>query len=357
MPMISSNLQGSLSALAMLALCSCASNPVPAPVAPGAAPTAAAAPARGAATTHLCGANAQYVTFASLGVPQAERPVDLVTTDDADYVLFAPARLVKLTREEGKVKLQTIVGDPGQSWQTMALDPIDNTLWVATGEFVLVHVSPSLHQQTVPLQRVAGSGGFVRLVVATDAIYAAPACASDAVWRIDRNGKVLAASFPLEADLSRPQDDFAQQCARVRLDRDPEGHVVAWDWHKKALFRVDDQGAWHDVNGGVFATLPDPRVLTGVDVGGGGEQWYFTGAAGLFLWKGRPVFLGQPTIHNIGTGADTVLLVPQGETARELIEACHGASIQRVATTPHRYAALLRGGIVLGDLAGAPDLQ
>ena len=94
-----------------------------------------------------------------------------------------------------------------------------------------------------------------------------------------------------------------------------------------------------------------------MDVGSRGEQWYFTGAAGLFLWKGKPVFLGAPTIRSLGRGgADTVLLVPEPDGAREVIEGCRGASILRVATTASRYAALAHGGIVLGDLADAPDL-
>ncbi len=145
-------------------------------------------------------------------------------------------------------------------------------------------------------------------------------------------------------------------CSQVRLDRDPEGRVVAWDWHERKLHRADEQGVWSDADGGVFAALPDSHVLKGVDVGTASEQWYFDVAAGLFLWKGQPVFLGSPTIRNLGKGSDTVLLVPRAGKPYELIETCFGASIFRVASTPNRYAALTRNGIVLGDFATAPDL-
>ncbi|HVT57580.1 MAG TPA: hypothetical protein VHR45_04195 [Thermoanaerobaculia bacterium] len=337
---------------AALLLCSCASS------SPGGAPAARPEVKREAkpeAATHICHPKASFASFASLGVPESERAVDLVSTDDFDYLLFAPARLVRLSRQQGQVKVEMVVGDSGAPWKALALDPVDGSVWVATAEFFLVHVSPSLRMTKVPLQRVAGSGGFVRLVVARDAIYAAPTCADDAVWRIDRTGKILGSAFRVVRDSEQP-DTMAELCSGVRLDRDPDGNVVAWDWRQRQLHRVDEQGVWSKVDGGAFAALPSPRVLKGVDVGSRNEQWYFSGAAGLFLWKGKPVFLGQGTIRNLGQGSDTVLLVPAAGGTRELLESCRGASLLRVATTANRYAALIHAGIVLGDLATAPDL-
>jgi hypothetical protein len=332
-----------LAVVSLLPLCSCASSPPP------------AAKQEPPAAPHICHPKASFVTFVSLGVPESERALDLATTDDYDYVLFAPARLLRLSRLQGQVKVEMLVGESGERWKALALDPLDGSVWVATEEFVLVHVSPSLRMTKVPLQRVAGSGGFVRLVVARDAIYAAPTCADDGVWRIDRTGKILASAFPAAHDSDQPRT-MAQLCSRVRLDRDPEGNVVVWGWQERQLHRVDEQGAWSQVDAGVFATLPDTQAIKGVDVGSLREQWYFSGAAGLFLWKGKPVFLGTPTIRNVGRGADTVLLVPAPGGARELIENCHGASLSRVAATANRYTALIGTGIVLGDMATAPDL-
>jgi hypothetical protein len=330
--------------LLLLLLGSCASN------APPASPAAAKPGA-----PHVCYPQASYVSFVSLGVPESERALDLVSTDAYDYVLFAPARLMRLSRLQGQVKVEMVVGDGGERWTALAFDPLDGSIWIATETFVLVHVSPSLRRTHVPLQRVAGSGGFVRLVVARDAIYAAPTCADDAIWRVDRSGKILSSAFPTAHDSDEPAP-VGQLCARVRLDRDPEGNVVAWDWRQRQLYRVDEQGAWSQVDGGVFAALPDARVLKGVGVGSRNEQWYFSGAAGLFLWKGKPVFLGSPTIRSLRNGADTVLLVPEAGGTRELVETCHGAALLRVAATPSRYAALIGSGIVLGDMAMAPDL-
>jgi hypothetical protein len=325
----------------LLLMCSCASSPPPA-----AQQEAPAAP-------HICHPKASFVTFVSLGVPESERALDLITTDDYDYVLFAPARLMRLSRLQGQVKVEMVWGGKGESWKALALDPLDGSIWVATEEFVLVRVSPSLQVTRVPLQRVAGSGGFVHLVVARDAIYAAPTCADDGVWRIDRAGKILSSAFPSVHDPNQPEW-LSMLCSRVRLDRDPEGNVVVWDWKERRLHRVDERGVWSPAaDDGLFASLPAP-ALKGVDVGSRNEQWYFSGAAGLFLWKGKPVFLGAGTIRT--RGAATVLLVPAAGGARELIENCHGASLSRVAATANRYAALIGTGIVLGDMATAPDL-
>jgi hypothetical protein len=353
------SLARSLLSLPLVLLCSCASAPASpaAPAAPAASHAAPAAPAAPAPpkAAHICHPKARFVSFTSLGVPEEERAVDLVSTDDYDYVLFAPARLLRLSRDADQVKVEMVLGEQGGTaahWQAIALDPLDGSVWVATDDFTLVHVLPSLRRTKVPLQRVAGTGGFVRLVVARDSIYAAPACAGEAVWRIDRAGKILGAAFPLVRDPDQPVPS-SLVCSNVRLDRDPEGHVVAWD--SMQLHRANE-GVWSAVDSGVFAALPDSRVLKGVEVGTANEQWYFNGAAGLFLWKGQPVFLGSPTIRNLGKGADTILLVPRAGQAHELIETCFGASIFRVASTPSRYAALTRKGIVLGDFATAPDL-
>ena len=347
----------SILSLPLALLSSCASAPSsPAPRAAAAASHAAApAPPKAA---HICHPKASFVSFTSLGVPEDERAVDLVSADDYDYVLFEPARLLRLSRDSGQVKVVMVVGESGSNaahWKAIALDPLDGSVWVATDDFTLVHVLPSLRRTKVPLQRVSGTGGFVRLVVARDAIYAAPACAGEAVWRIDRTGRILGAAFPVVRDPDEPvQSSLA--CSHVRLDRDPEGRVVAWDGDRRQLHRADEQGVWSDAEGAIFAALPDSHALKGVDVGTTSEQWYFDGAAGLFLWKGQPVFLGSPTIRNLGKGSDTILLVPHAGQARELIETCFGASIFRVAATPSRYAALIRNGIVLGDFATAPDL-
>jgi len=348
-------LAGLAGLLGCLLLGACASSP-PAAGPEGTPGSAAPSQPPRQAAAHICHPKASFVSFESLGVPGSERAIDLASTDDYDYVLFAPARLMRLSRREGAVKVEMVVGETGTAWKALTLDPLDGSVWVATEEFVLVHVLPSLRKDKVPLQRVAGTGGFVRLVAARDALYAVPTCADDGVWRIDRTGKILSSAFPVVRDAAEPVA-ASQLCSRVRLDRDPDGNVVAWDWRERKLYRVDAHGTWTEADGGIFASLPDARTLKGVDVGSRGEQWYFTGAAGLFLWKGKPVFLGAPTIRALGRGgADTVLLVPEPGGAREVIEGCRGASILRVATTASRYAALAHGGIVLGELADAPDL-
>ncbi len=97
---------------------------------------------------------------------------------------------------------------------------------------------------------------------------------------------------------------------------------MAWDWRERKLHRVDAHGTWTEADGGIFNVLARRphaercgRGLAQV------KQWYFTGAAGLFVpwWKGKPVFPGsvRRPIRSLGRGApDTVLLGHRSRGAR-----------------------------------------
>ncbi|HEY2739857.1 MAG TPA: hypothetical protein VGK45_15725, partial [Thermoanaerobaculia bacterium] len=87
------------------------------------------------------------------------------------------------------------------------------------------------------------------------------------------------------------------------------------------------------------------------------EAWYVNiGFVGdLFWWKGKPVLLGPVTARSLG-GRDTLLLVPQGDGMKEVLENCYGAHILAVTNTPTQYAAVTWDAIILGDFAAAPDL-
>ncbi len=124
------SLPRSLLSLPLLLLCSCASAPTASPAAPAppaaprAAPAAAAAPAAPKAA-RICHPKARFVSFTSLGVPEEERAIDLASTEDHDFVLFAPARLLRLSREAGQVKVEMVLGATGSHWKAIALDPLD----------------------------------------------------------------------------------------------------------------------------------------------------------------------------------------------------------------------------------------
>ncbi len=95
-------------------------------------------------------------------------------------------------------------------------------------------------------------------------------------------------------------------------------------------------------------------MVQGVDVGGADEQWYVgRDATDVFLWKGRPVFLGPAAAGGL---LSRVFFVPTAGGTRELVESCYGNLILDVATDGTRYAAITERTVVFGDIASAPDL-
>jgi hypothetical protein len=290
-------------------------------------------------------------------------PIAVALGKDATYVLFDPARLLRLTRKDGKIQAEMALGPAGERWTALDVDPGDGAVWISTDHMSLVRVSPEWKTKAVKIQKVEGHGGFRRLLVAADAIYAAPECAETGVWRISQDGKVLGTAFPApprSADEPLRPDEL--NCSPVRLERDAEGRIVAWDPATETLRRADAQGAWTEVDSGFFRTVEDSlpgaqqTVVKGVAVGEKDEQWYLKSRPrDLFWWKGKPVFLGPITTKSAG-GLETLLLVPGPDQVGEVIENCYGSTIRAIASDATRYAAITSNAVVLGDFATAPDL-
>jgi hypothetical protein len=248
----------------------------------------------------------------------------------------------------------------------LAVDPLDDSVWAVSHSSVnLYQITADGQMSTVKLQRkIEGKGGFSGLVVSRDAIYAQPTCADTAVWRLDRSGRLLGTAFNAppkkddEAEVVLPGAGPQSGCYSVRLERDDQGHVLAWDREKRTAYQVDDQGNWSPAESPLFAHFKEhgsDLTLKGVDIGEQSEQWYFPGVGGnLFYWKGRPVFVGNFTIKERSRGTDTVLYLP-GE-GREVIMTCNGFAVRRVAADGTGYSALTDRFLILGELAGAPDL-
>jgi hypothetical protein len=331
--------------------------------APSSAPQRAAAPDATPRVSLICHGKARAASFEKLGVPPEERPIAVAMGGGAVYVLFAPARLLRVTEEGGKLQTEMALGRSGETWTALDVDPVDGSAWLAGDNLSLVQVSPAWKLRSVKLQKVEGPGAFERLLVAPDAIYAMPSCAETSVWRISRDGAVLGTSFPaVPPDPAQPVQPSELRCSTVRLERDGGGQILAWDARRNTLQQADAQGAWTAGTAAdttFFAAAQRStaeHVARGVAVGERDEQWYVkTGPRDLFWWKGRPVFLGPITTKNTG-GQETLLLVPQGNEVREVIESCYGATIAGIATTPTRYAAFTSGALILGDFATAPDL-
>jgi hypothetical protein len=304
-----------------------------------------------------------------MGIPKGERPRAVAVHGDETYVLFEPGRLARITRKEGKAKLEMSLAPPGQTWTAMAVDPTDGSVWVSNDHFALIRFDRDWNAQPVKIKRVEGTGGFESLQVEADAIYAEPFCAEDGIWRLDRKGNILSSSFkvpPVDPSEDRPMtvEEMGIRCSPVRMERDPEGRIVVWSYASETLHQLGAEGTWTEVPPAFFATLHAPSadtgtVVKGADLGGAGEQWYLKmPAQDLFYWKGHPVFFGGFTSRSRGLGQNTVLLLPRADASGfdELIESCYGLGILDVATDGPRYAAVTDKVIVFGDFATAPDL-
>jgi hypothetical protein len=357
----------SLRSLAVLLLAlsfvSCASAP-PAP--PPAAKPAVPEAEKVQTIDLVCNEKARYLSFDKLGVPGGEVPVDVALTHGSIWVLF-PQRLMQIGRGGEHVDVRMQLAPSGEAWAKLGVDPVDESVWVGSNSRpVLYKVTPDGQSMSVvKLPKVEGKGGFSGLAVARDAIYAQPTCADAAIWRIDRSGKVLATSFPApKPTAGEPEMLTAGQprmkCYSMRLDRDAAGQLLAWDLKDRKTWQVDSTGAWTPSASRLFEHLPGEvsgLVVRGMAVGEKSEHWYVGNGTGkLFFWKGKPVFLGAYAYRERAVGGDTVLFLPTDTGVREALMTCHKAFVSEVVTDATGYAAITARFLVLGDMAGAPDV-
>ena len=305
----------------------------------------------------FCTPSARTVRFDAMGVPSDELPVSVALDSKYAYVLFT-SRLLRVPLEGSAVEPEMTIGRGDDLWVAMDLDPVDGSVWIATDKSVLRRVTPGWESQKLTV-KVEGQGGFDDIRVGRDAIYASPVCAKDAVWRIDRSGNVLGSAFPLgEIKVpDEPVDPMELRCSKVRLERDAQGGLVAWDYAHRKVWRADEQGNWSETDPGFFQGVSiHPSTAKGVDLGSETEQWYVAGKAhSLFYWKGRPAFLGNPASGGI-LGMATVLILPGKGSPRDALDQCGGKMILSAATTAERYAAITGEELILGEMAGAPNL-
>jgi hypothetical protein len=318
----------------------------------------------------LCHQGARVVLFDKVGVPADERPIDVALTRGATWVLFDSGRVLQFQRGGGdhldlRVRLLPVKVEVG----AMAVDPLDGSVWVVSQSSVdLYRIGVDGRLSTVKLQRkVEGAGGYSGLLVARDAIYAQPTCSGSAVWRLDRAGKVLGTAFEAppksadeEAQVYAAGNLARDACYSVRLERDDQGRILAWDRRKRTVSTVDGEGRWIPSESRLFAHFQETghdTALVVLDAGQTSEQWYFQGVSGnLFYWKGRPVFVGNFTAKERARGSDTILYLPEAESAREVLMTCNGFAVRRVAADGTGYAAVTDRFLILGEVASAPDL-
>jgi hypothetical protein len=253
-------------------------------------------------------------------------------------------------------------GPPGEVWTGIDADPVDGSIWVVSQDFVFHSISPDLQMTTVRLQReVRGKSGFARLLVAPDALYAAPICGDYGVWRIDRHGKVLGTDFPVEHRPDEVLDPDTMPCAYARIERDKDGRVLARDKGGK-VFRAEPSGAWTPVENELLRAVPE-RVVRPSHFGKQGRPGEYYYAAGyldsLFFWKGKPVFFAPANSEGVQLGvinATFLLDAPVGQERQKLPARCDKELLVDVATDAQGYAGITLQHLFFGDFANAPDL-
>lgn len=302
----------------------------------------------------FCTPSARTVRFDAMGVPSDELPVSVALDNKYAYVLFT-SRLLRVPLEGSSVEPEMTIGRSDDLWVDMDLDPVDGSVWIATDKAVLRRITPGWESQKLEL-KIEGADGFDAIKVGRDAIYASPLCSRNAVWRLDRSGNLLSSSFPVgEIKIpDEPVDPIELRCSKVRLERDVQGGLLAWDYGDRKVFRVDEQGNWTETDPGFFQGISiHPSTAKGVDVGTETEQWYVAGRAhSLFYWKGKPAFLGN---HASGGSLDTatVLILPGKGDA---LDQCGGKMILSAATREDRYAAITQEELILGEMASGATL-
>ncbi len=353
--MPTSSVRLTAAALLPLVLAACSAAPPPAAAPPAAKPDE---PQR---VSLLCHEGARAALFDQMGVPAGERPEQVALGAEHVWVRFESGRLLRLTLAGTKVDVEMRLPEPGERWTAMDVDPADGSIWLASDQLRLVRITPAGVSSRIPLQGITGTSDFRDLRLEGDTVWAVPICAGYRLLRFDRTGRLRGTALRIEPRPQGTVEDIQETsrlgCGGVLLERDAAGRLLAFNPVEQLTYELDAQGEWVASASPLFAGFPDYErsVVQGVDVGGADEQWYVGGdATDLFLWKGRPVFLGPAAS---GNRVSRVFIVPTaGGGTNALVESCYGNLILDVATDGRRYAAITERTVVFGDVASAPDL-
>jgi len=274
---------------------------------------------------------ARRISFADLGVPEGSRAIDLALGKGKVWILFEPSLLVGVPRAESKTEpvavaeygaleeTDMIPGPRPDAWRTVAVDPWDGTLWLASPSGLWRRRS-GRRPDPVP---VAGSPkGFTSVVAGRGAVWATPACSTNGIWKLDSKGKVLATALP--------QPDAPGGCATALLERDWSGDVLALRTSASGsgeVLRLAFNGTWEPAGDALVPPLPDGGVPL--------RSWFF--------WSTEPLALGGP--------ADDPLLFRRidGRVTAFHEDCGPGNALVRVEGDAQGWAALTREWLLLGE--------
>jgi hypothetical protein len=308
----------------------------PVPVAPPPPPPAAPAVPQ---SQLICAVQqARRISFADLGLPAGSRPIDLALGKGKVWILFAPSLLVGIPRavdargpaaiaEYGQVEeeMDMVPGPRPDAWRSLAIDPWDGTLWLASPSGLWRRRAGRRPE----VMTVTGAPrGFAGVAPARNALWVAPACAANAVWKLDSKGKVLATALP------QPAAQAPGACAAVWLQRDWSGALLALlpgTAGEGELFRLAFDGSWKPAG-----SIPLPPTL---------HSWFF--------WGTEPLSLGaapddpEPLLYRRIDGRATAFHEDCGP----------GNALVRVDGDAKGWAALTREWLLIGEHAAGQQQE
>ena len=360
-----------LAVIAISTLAGGCASPAPArPAAP--APSKASPPPEpeGPRVSLVCAPEARRISFQAIGVAPYTHILDVALAEDRVWLLVDQSHIVEVGRKPEAPTFRTISGSAEARWAALDDDPRDGSLWVVSMERLeLIHLVPGGKGQVVAIPRLEGEGGFRDILVDEEGIYVVPTCAQEALWKLDRSGKVLEQAFRREGEEPLTlREDFTEEerrntlvgCVPVSLAHDLDGRVTVFDGFNRTFSR-QESGAWTP-----FLTLPAPADDDELARGGvrvsfpGTEEAIWTpmdsasgNARGFFFLDDneRPVF--QPGMVDWKGNSPTFWLSyvrPSPEGLTRLYEPCvtDFFSANVVASDRHGYVSAMGNHLILG---------
>jgi hypothetical protein len=365
--------------LLLLITAGCASPAASPPAAaPASAPAAATKPKaappaepQGPRVSLVCAPEARRIPFPVIGVEPYTQILDMALGPDRAWLLVDQSHVVEVGRQAEGATFRTIAGSPDARWAALDVDPKDGSLWVVSMERLeLIHLIPGAKSRVVTIPRLEGEGGFRDILVDDDAIYVVPTCAQDALWKLDRSGKLLERAFHRDDDEPLTlRKGFSKEesqgtlvgCVPVSLAHDPDGRVTVFDGVTRTFSR-QESGAWTP-----FLALPAPSADDELKQGGvrvsfpGTEEAIWTpmdtasgNARGFFFLDGAPLF--QPGMAPLelkgNTGVFWLSYVrPSAQGLTPMYERCvtNNLSVNLVASDRQGYVSAMGNQLVLGS--------
>jgi hypothetical protein len=261
----------------------------------------------------LCAPAARRIPFEAIGIAPHSQLFDIALSADRVWLLVDFNHLIELWRNSEERLFRRVEGREEAYWEALDVDPVDGSLWiVSTLRLELIHLVPDGRSHVVQIPRLEGEGGFRDVLVEESGIWVVPTCAQHALWKVDRQGKLLEQAFhrqgeePLTLRETFTPEESAgsvRGCVPVSLARDPEGRIAVFDGVSRAFYRreEDDWKPFLEIpaipeeavpSGGVTVLKPGTADQAWSPVGtssGEAPPFFFVGDSPVFRPDHRPV--------------------------------------------------------------------